>query len=73
MGSKVGGAAPGFEPGTSCMRVRSHSHYATGAAPFHKVTKRYMLHYCIAIRFSVFLYNSVGAMSLAAATAATVA
>ncbi len=33
MGSKVGGAAPGFEPGTSCMRVRSRSHYATGAAP----------------------------------------
>ncbi len=23
----------GFEPGTSCMRVRSASHYATGAAP----------------------------------------
>ncbi len=33
MGSKVGGAAPGFEPGTSCMRVRSRSLYATGAAP----------------------------------------
>ncbi len=33
MGSKVGVAAPGFEPGTSCMRVRSRSHYATGAAP----------------------------------------
>ncbi len=30
---KVGGAAPGFEPRTSCMRVRSASHYATGAAP----------------------------------------
>ena len=27
-----GGAAPGFEPRTSCMLVRSHSHYATGAA-----------------------------------------
>ncbi len=26
---KVGGAAPGFEPRTSCMRVRSASHYAT--------------------------------------------
>ncbi len=34
MSSKVGGAAPGFEPGTSCMRVRSRSHYATGAAPY---------------------------------------
>ncbi len=33
MGSKVGGAAPGFEPWTSCMRVRSRSHYTTGAAP----------------------------------------
>ncbi len=33
MGSKVGGAAPGFEPGTSCMRVRSRNHYAAGAAP----------------------------------------
>ena len=33
MGSKVCGAAPGFEPGTSCMRVRSRNHYATGAAP----------------------------------------
>ncbi len=33
MSSKVGGAAPGFEPGISCMRVRSRSHYATGAAP----------------------------------------
>ncbi len=35
MGSKVGGAAPGFErfePGTPCMRVRSRSHYATGTA-----------------------------------------
>ena len=30
MGSKVGGATPGFEPGTSCMRFRSRSHYATG-------------------------------------------
>ncbi len=30
---KVGGAAPGFEPRTSCMRVRSASHYATEAAP----------------------------------------
>ncbi len=30
---KVGGAASGFEPRTSCMRVRSASHYATGAAP----------------------------------------
>ncbi len=28
-----GGAAPGFEPRTCCMRVRSCSHYATGAAP----------------------------------------
>ncbi len=27
---KVGGAAPGFEPRTSCMRVGSTSHYATG-------------------------------------------
>ena len=27
---KVGGAAPGFEPRTSCIRVRSASHYATG-------------------------------------------
>ncbi len=31
---KVGGAALGFKPRTSCMRVRSASHYATGAAPF---------------------------------------
>ncbi len=31
--SNFGGAAPGFEPPTSCMRVRSRSHYATGAAP----------------------------------------
>ncbi len=30
---KVGGTALGFEPRTSCMRVRSASHYATGAAP----------------------------------------
>ncbi len=30
---KVGEAAPGFEPRTSCMRVRSASHYTTGAAP----------------------------------------
>ncbi len=36
IGSKVGGAALGFEPGTSCMRVRSCNHYATGAAPSHK-------------------------------------
>ncbi len=28
---KVGGAAPGFEPWTSSMRVRSASRYATGA------------------------------------------
>ncbi len=27
---KVAGVAPGFEPRTSCMRVRSTSHYATG-------------------------------------------
>ena len=33
MGSKVGGAAPGFEPGTSCMQVRSRSHYTKGAVP----------------------------------------
>ena len=31
---KVGGAVPGFEPRTSCMRVRSASYYATGAAPW---------------------------------------
>ncbi len=30
---KVGGAAPGFEPRTSCIRVRRASHYATEAAP----------------------------------------
>ncbi len=29
-----GGAAPGFEPRTSCMRVRSRSQYAMGAVPF---------------------------------------
>ena len=28
-----GGAAPGFEPRTSCMRVRSRSHHTTGPAP----------------------------------------
>ncbi len=33
MGSKGGGAAPGFEPRTSCLRVRSLNHYATGAVP----------------------------------------
>ncbi len=27
-----GGVAPGFEPRTSCLRVRSRSHYTTGAA-----------------------------------------
>ncbi len=31
---KIGGAALGFKPRTSCMRVRSASHYGTGAAPF---------------------------------------
>ncbi len=34
IGSKLfGGAATGFEPRTSCMWVRSRSHYAKGAAP----------------------------------------
>ena len=28
-----GGSAPGVKPRTSCMRVRSRSRYATGAAP----------------------------------------
>ncbi len=28
-----GGAAPGFKPRTSCMRVRSHSHYTTRGRP----------------------------------------
>ncbi len=33
LGSKLfKGAAPGFEPRTSCMRVRIRSHYATEAA-----------------------------------------
>ncbi len=47
-----GGASPGFQPRTSCMRVRSRSHYAIGAAPWGKCVNE------ISIGFYIFLLQS---------------